>query len=829
MRYVTSSIASHVPNQFPEFYQDEGPILVEFTKAYYEWLESQNHRNFSELVDIDTTFEYFLIYYKRKYLRDLPFVNYSYDDIRFIVKHIADLYSRKGTEESLKLLFKMFFKQEVEVFYPATSILKISDSLYTNTRFIEFKAVNKIQSFPLKKGDVIRGDTSLASAYIDDIVFYNIRGSITPVAYISNVYGRFSSNDGLEVERGNEKFYPGPIIYGSINGSTVLRKNNRPNNQVGDKLFLISSNFGTDATASVEEVSQIPSGVIEWSIPEPGFGYSTREEDNEIFVSTQALVLAGEEPYPIYPFDTVSAEQREVFAEDPANPLADAETNRVFSGFGTVIAYEHPILYVQTTPEDVIIPREGAFVTIGFDTNGIGQFVPFPDAGATTIEVSRTGTNYKFDVQVNTLAEYNDSAKFQLATFDYTENIKVIPDVIGDYADVRLDSLDYGMSGEGPETIDTQLRYAFTPIEYNIGALRRLRVLDTGTDYKNNVRTIIRFPAIKEYDYKDLAIVFDKSDFIISEGDILEQEILIEDLEYDPYYTSEEWTGGDPQRSGYRPYTARAQFLRREGNVFYFRPKSYHLLKKGSLTFKARQLNILFVFEDPNSRAMGNNADVTGESELLIGQIKRIKILQSGFKYRNKEEVMLVNQQTGKQVAYAELQVGGMGETDGQWVTTSSHLNDSGKFIHDNLYYQEYSYDVSSILDPNQYEKVVKDIVHVAGTKMFSSPLINTINDIRPNADVGIESWYFSEVPFRVEQANNLLLGTEDGVDNWAQPSANSEILNAVLVNFNPATGLILPYVDGSIPLYGTVDRSLDSWDETFATFDNTNLTFDRE
>lgn len=764
MRYIAQKTSSIIPEQFPQFYKEDGALFVEFTKAYYEFLDNQNTRNFTEIVDVDSTFTNFLLYFKRKYLKDLPFVNYSTDDLRFIIKHIADLYTRKGTEEALQLLFKMFFKEEVEVFYPSTSVLKISDSLYASTKFIEFKSVNKVQNFPLKKGDVIRGDISGAYAFLDDIVFYNINGSITPIGYISNTYGKFTSDDGLQVERDGTSFYAGPLIYGSINATEVLRENSRPDNKVGDRLDLISSGFGVSATAIVEEVSEKPSGIIEWEVTEPGFGLSTTKEENEIYVSTQALVLAGEEgDYNIEPFDTIQADNTLIFSENDENPLADAESNRLFAGFGTVIAYEHPILYIQTTPEDVIIPREGAFVTIGFDQIGIGSFVPFPDAGAATASVTKAN-GFTFNVQVNSLAEYNASAQFELATYDNQESLKVITDIIGDHAGIRLDASDYGMSGPGQENLNTTLRDAFTPEEYEIGSIRRIRILDTGVDYKNDVRTILRFPPIQAFDFRDIGLIFNRSDFIITEGDILEQEILIEDLDYDEYYFSDEWTVTLGNPAGFKPYTARARYLRRKGNVYYFRPLTFWQPRKGPLTVRGRQLEIDFVVEDLSSDPAGANSIINGFSELLTGQIRRIRVLQSGFKYRNNEKVELRNQQTGNQVAYAQLTVGGQGETDGQWVTTTSHLNNPNKFIHDNNYYQEYSYDISSILNPDVYEKAVKDITHVAGTKMFSSPLINTNNAVNPKVDVGIEAYSFVQIPLRTESDPVDFLTTEHGV-----------------------------------------------------------------
>ena len=56
--------------------------------------------------------------------------------------------------------------------------------------------------------------------------------------------------------------------------------------------------------------------------------------------------------------------------------------------------------------------------------------------------------------------------------------------------------------------------------------------------------------------------------------------------------------------------------------------------------------------------------------------------------------------------------------------------------IHDNDYYQEYSYDVSSIVDPAVYTPLIDETVGVAGTKLFSTPLINSINNLESSLNI---------------------------------------------------------------------------------------------
>ena len=71
MEYRPSSIASHIPDQFPKIYREDGPDFIEFVKAYYEYLDNTSERNFSALGDIDNTLERFLKHYKKNHAEQI--------------------------------------------------------------------------------------------------------------------------------------------------------------------------------------------------------------------------------------------------------------------------------------------------------------------------------------------------------------------------------------------------------------------------------------------------------------------------------------------------------------------------------------------------------------------------------------------------------------------------------------------------------------------------------------------------------------------------------------------------------------------------------------
>ena len=241
---VSSNISTFIEEQYPALYREEGNFLVEFTKAYYDFNDSTMDRNIPKLRDLDTTLANFLIFFKKKFLHELPLDTII--DTKFIIKHIQDLYKRKGSEESLRLLFQMFYDTEIEVFYPSQNILKPSDSVWGGAIYLELQAVSTVIGYPIQRGDKLNGDISGAVGFVDEIVFINFTGSLIPIAYLSNVSGTFTSDDGILVTRGTASpVNRGKLIQGSVSTVTVDSGSRIAGQQIGDKLKLQSAESGT--------------------------------------------------------------------------------------------------------------------------------------------------------------------------------------------------------------------------------------------------------------------------------------------------------------------------------------------------------------------------------------------------------------------------------------------------------------------------------------------------------------------------------------------------------------------------------------------------------
>lgn len=350
---IRDSIHSDIVSQFPAVYQENSQFLLAFIEAYYEYLDEKLERDLPKLKDIDTTLSSFIVFYKRKYLADLPFSPET--DVRFVLKHIQDLYTRKGSEESLQLLFKVFFNEDIEVFYPGNNVLKASDSLYRKDVFLEMKPIyyGALETYPISRGNTIRGDLSQANAFVDDIIFINLGGSITPIIYLSSQQGAFVQSDSLEVltstDDGTETVTNvGKLINGSISELSVRRAGRLQSNDVGDTVDLISDLVGTGCKGVISEIDTEQVGSIDYEIEDGGWGYMdpttvSIQYFNDIGISNRVVVVNRDTVLDVKPGDTL------IFPGTTIDYDTRGETDILsLSGVAKVISYRHPLLFIET-------------------------------------------------------------------------------------------------------------------------------------------------------------------------------------------------------------------------------------------------------------------------------------------------------------------------------------------------------------------------------------------------------------------------------------------------------------------------------------------------
>lgn len=284
MGSFTQQISQLVETQFPDIYREEGEAIVAFTKAYYEFLESDNRyahklsRQMFELRDIDTSMDEFLKSFKETYLADFPFKFKT--DTKFAIKNIVNYYRSKGSKESLSLLMKLLFEEEVSVYYPGEDVLKLSDSEWYKPFYLEVTISKRNSTFLNKE---ITGIKSGAKAFVESIARKRIKGKIFDVLYLSSLRGNFIAgeritDDGLIANS--------PRVKGSLTSLSVILGGR--DNSVGD-VFDVITDEGKQGQVKVTSI-QNATGRVDFTLVDGGWGFSNNSL-TDVYLSDAILFV----------------------------------------------------------------------------------------------------------------------------------------------------------------------------------------------------------------------------------------------------------------------------------------------------------------------------------------------------------------------------------------------------------------------------------------------------------------------------------------------------------------------------------------------------------
>lgn len=699
---VEKNIAFKIAQQFPAIYRSEGKELVDMVEQYYRFVESDtgmgvyNTRRMFEYRDIGTTLAEMIIYFKKKFMQDLPNID---DDrtIRLVIRNIMDLYRRKGTESGIKLFFRMFYEADVEINYPAKYMFKPSDSNWKTGVYLQmFKnnGIFKTQDEETSYGYIdllsknITGSISGAKAIVDKINFVYLSGTLTPIIYITNVKGKFIKFDDIVCRIDGED-----ISFGKLNGSADtliidLDYGGTTGNKIGD-ILNIKSDYGKGGKAIVTDLQDEFTGTVFYELVDGGWGYTI--DNTKIFASNQVVVLNNQD----FKFELLEV-------------LSDTANNQ-----GTVIGQNSSAVGIKMLP--------GNSFDLGRDisTNR--------DSGNFTLTAYNQAANTG---QIFSVAGKNDSSPGPLyantadpthAKVDELENIEtvaLITDVIAPFVLMPLNSSDFNanppatatMSGAAsPVTLATPLNQAFDLTPFELGTIKSFENLNPGQDYINDTFTLIRDEQMVAFDRYNQILLLDNFSAGFSVGDEVSQAS----------------TGT----------TGRIVEIDNDAGALTVLPYSYYGFKTSSddaIVHKGTSFDVLSVERDYSSKQFGNNAIMDSTTLFSSGRISAAEIRNSGFGYVDNETVYLTNDD-GERQARATLRANSQGITSGFWSSQTSQINgywtnpDSKEFeyydsktkVQDSDYYQEYSYEIKSTVAVDKYEKVVKDTMHLAGTKMF--------------------------------------------------------------------------------------------------------------
>ena len=156
---MTNYLKPWISDTFPDFVSAEHPQFKLFLEAYYEWLEVQNDsdtanvkelfrgvrnpgaiiNNIPEYRDVDETINQFIQYFQSEVLPVAVDANKVTDE--FFIKKVRDLYLSKGTPASFKLLFRILYDEEIDIFETRDNILEASEGKFLSYPVASFRIV----------------------------------------------------------------------------------------------------------------------------------------------------------------------------------------------------------------------------------------------------------------------------------------------------------------------------------------------------------------------------------------------------------------------------------------------------------------------------------------------------------------------------------------------------------------------------------------------------------------------------------------------------------------------------------------------------------------
>ena len=153
---------------------------------------------------------------------------------------------------------------------------------------------------------------------------------------------------------------------------------------------------------------------------------------------------------------------------------------------------------------------------------------------------------------------------------------------------------------------------------------------------------------------------------------------------------------------------------------------------------------------------LGTNANINANVG-ANGAISGIRILDSGFSYKDGESVTIAS--SGRSLSTAgvgTISLRGDANSEGYYATSKGHLSSKRGYLQDGEYYQEFSYEIISALSLNKYKDVALKLVHPSGQRLYgkysvqsnvSLDIIVTSNNkkrLRANGSISITNSTFN-------------------------------------------------------------------------------------
>jgi hypothetical protein len=704
---IEKYVSNFIESQFPRFYQEEGPDFILFVKAYYEWLESSGNpiyqaRRLQDYRNIDNTLEEFLEHFQQKYLYGIPFNIIA--NKRFLLKNILDVYRSKGTIQSYKLLFKLLYNQDVEVYLPGNDILRASDGTWREPQYLELTDNGDLNAFI---GKTVIGVTSKTTAVVEDYIKEQFNADILNTVYISNVLprgGDFVVGEKIVVlgQQSNvDAVTNAPYLMGSLDYLEII--NGGQNFNIGDSIKIVSRDltnnqilsYGIDGVVRVDSTSKgvnslsfdlvsggggFLSNAATFVYKQPGTSGNGASFNINNLTSVQPLTYNTD-----LICDYMSLQIDATAYGFPGNTSGNSTSNTIggmltftSNNFGTIggltnlktgNGYAAPAnVFVRSVQISNALTGSLSYSTSTSNVSGTSTIFDQIYANGDVIHLrANSSLTSQDEIQIirqvvnsTLIVLYGPPTYSSTASAQYRAAPSIVPSQFA-YYETSAKLIDGSLNGLNDNIT--------TSVSAGNGIVGSTKLINSGKGYKDGEQVIA-------YLYSGVS-----NNISITSGGAgyIDGELLI-------------FSGGSP--------TAQANG--------YINVNSNGVITNAVVTFNGSGYSTI-----PNVRVKTAN----GSGAVLTASLTQ---------YNTSSEVT------------ARVVKRGIGKAKGYWSTTRGFLN-SDKYVQDSYYYQDYSYElrVASILD--KYKNILYNTFHSSGSELFGKYLL--IDSSSSNLDVLFTSY----------------------------------------------------------------------------------------
>ena len=221
-----------------------------------------------EYRNLETSIDQYVDYLRDELYPSIP-VTY-FGDKRLVAQHFKEFFESKSNEQSYRFLFKLLYNENVEIYYPGTDILRISDGNFEKTQIIRTIAVSADnRDIFLFLNKTIRGETSGVLANVVDIKKFFIGAIEIAEMTLKLVSGTFTAGEDI-VDIEDEDL--STTIFGIVSAVTVV--DGGSGYEEGDIITITGD--GSDAQATVSSIKESPISALK--VNTIGHGYQLNTE-----------------------------------------------------------------------------------------------------------------------------------------------------------------------------------------------------------------------------------------------------------------------------------------------------------------------------------------------------------------------------------------------------------------------------------------------------------------------------------------------------------------------------------------------------------------------